>query len=288
MPTRPLAARIVPVRLGPEVERLPRVLVQERLQVGDVGERGAEPLGPHRVDREHDLAVVGVAEEHVRERVGDALGEQEQQVARVVVVDVGHRERALAAVHGDDVGVGRRSRAARASDGHGERSSHSPKHIPNRAGWPNTVRDVSPARWPPMLRRQSETARPIVIEPAPAGAAHAAGAVVDAERVARRAVHDQHREHARGRGREPERVPLRRRASASSAASTSGNASGCTPAIAAFAATSSTVATPYCGGSTPTTWSAGSGVHASSASIAASVGGSSGAPSPHCSASDSS
>ncbi len=35
------------------------------------------------------------------------------------------------------------------------------------------------------------------------------------------------------------------------------------------------------GGSTPTTWSGGSGVHASSASIAASVGGSSGAPSPH-------
>ena len=43
---------------------------------------------------------------------------------------------------------------------------------------------------------------------------------------------------------------------ASSAASTSGNAAGSTPAIAAFTATSSTVATPYCGGSTPTTWSA--------------------------------
>ena len=61
--------------------------------------------------------------------------------------------------------------------------------------------------------------------------------------------------------------------SASSAARTSGNAAGCTPAIAAFAATSSTVATPYCGGSTPSTWSGGSGVRASSASIASSVGG---------------
>ncbi len=54
-----------------------------------------------------------------------------------------------------------------ASDGHGERSSHSPKHMPKRAGCPNTVRDVSPARWPPMLRRHSDTARPIVIEPRP-------------------------------------------------------------------------------------------------------------------------
>ena len=82
------------------------MLVQERLQLGDVGERRAEPLGPHRVDREHDLAVLGVAEEHVGERVGHALGEQLEQVAGVVVVDVGHRERALAAVHGDDVDVG--------------------------------------------------------------------------------------------------------------------------------------------------------------------------------------
>ena len=56
----------------------------------------------------------------------------------------------------------------RASDGHGDRSSHSPKHIPKRAGCPKTVRDVSPARWPPMLRRQSDTARPIVIDPRPA------------------------------------------------------------------------------------------------------------------------
>ena len=54
-----------------------------------------------------------------------------------------------------------------ARDGQGERSSHSPKHSPNRAGCPNTVRDVSPARWPPMLRRHSETARPTVIEPRP-------------------------------------------------------------------------------------------------------------------------
>ena len=54
-----------------------------------------------------------VAEEHVRERERDALGDQVEQVARVVVVDVGERERALAAVHGDDV-LGRpRSRAAR-------------------------------------------------------------------------------------------------------------------------------------------------------------------------------
>ncbi len=74
--------------------------------------------------------------------------------------------------------------------------------------------------------------------------------------------------------------------SASSAAITSGNAAGSTPAIAAFAATSSTVATPAPGGNTPTTWSDGSGAAARSASIAASLGGSSGAPSPHRSSTD--
>jgi hypothetical protein len=39
---------------------------------------------------------------------------------------------------------------------------------PKRAGWPNTVFVVSPARWPPMLRMHSATARPIVIDPRPA------------------------------------------------------------------------------------------------------------------------
>ena len=84
--------------------------VEVLLEVGDVGERAGEALGPHRVHREHDLAVVGIAEVHVGERVGDAPGEQEQQVARVVVVDVGEWERALATVHGHDV-VGRREAA---------------------------------------------------------------------------------------------------------------------------------------------------------------------------------
>ena len=83
------------------------MLVQVRREIVDVGERGAEALGPHRVERDDDLAVADVAEEHVRERVRDALGDQVEQIACVVVVDVGHRERALAAVHGHDVVVGR-------------------------------------------------------------------------------------------------------------------------------------------------------------------------------------
>src|SRR5689334_1743092 len=73
--------------------------------------------------------------------------------------------------------------------------------------------------------------------------------------------------------------------SASSAASTKGNAAGSTPASAALIATSSTVATPLTGGSTHTTWSAGYGDAASSASIASSVAGSCGTPSLQCSAS---
>ncbi len=71
--------------------------------------------------------------------------------------------------------------------------------------------------------------------------------------------------------------------SASSAASTNGNAAGSTPAIAALTATSSTVATPLTGGRTQTTWSAGYGDAASSASIASSVAGSCGTPSLQCS-----
>jgi hypothetical protein len=68
--------------------------------------------------------------------------------------------------------------------------------------------------------------------------------------------------------------------SASSAASTMANAAGSTPAIAELTATSSTVATPLQGGRTHSTWSAGYGEAVSSASIASSVAGSSGTPSP--------
>ena len=60
---------------------------------------------------------------------------------------------------------------------------------------------------------------------------------------------------------------------ASSAAITSGNAAGSQPAIAAFTAISSTVATPLAGGSTQSAWSAGYGVAASSASIGIVGGG---------------
>ena len=38
--------------------------------------------------------------------IGDALGDQVEEIARVVVVDVGHREGSLATVHRDDVVVG--------------------------------------------------------------------------------------------------------------------------------------------------------------------------------------
>src|SRR5258705_6521293 len=68
---------------------------------------------------------------------------------------------------------------------------------------------------------------------------------------------------------------------ASSAAITTGNAAGSTPAIAALTAISSTVATPLLGGSTHNAWSAGYGVAASSASTASSVAGSIGTPSLH-------
>src|SRR5690348_12228454 len=66
---------------------------------------------------------------------------------------------------------------------------------------------------------------------------------------------------------------------ASSAATTTGNAAGWTPAIAALTAINSTVATPLLGGRTHNAWSAGYGVAASNASTASSVAGSSGAPS---------
>src|SRR5437763_12073398 len=74
--------------------------------------------------------------------------------------------------------------------------------------------------------------------------------------------------------------------SASSAARTTPNASGATPASAALTATSSTVATPLRGGSTHTTWSAGYGEASRSVSIASSVAGSWGTPSPHSSRND--
>ena len=96
-----------------------------------------------------------------------------------------------------------------ASDGHGDRSSHSPMQKPKRAGCPNTDFVVSPARLPADVA-QAERDRAADRHRAPTrGTAHAARAVVDAEVVAARAVDDEHREHARGRGREPERVPLR-------------------------------------------------------------------------------
>ena len=95
------------VRRRPEVDGLPRVLAEVRGEVVDVGERGAETLGPHRVERDDHLAVLDVAEEHVRERVREGLGDEVEQIARVVVVDVGHREGSLATVDGHDVVAGR-------------------------------------------------------------------------------------------------------------------------------------------------------------------------------------
>src|SRR5680860_427766 len=65
---------------------------------------------------------------------------------------------------------------------------------------------------------------------------------------------------------------------ASIAATTTPNAAGSAPAIAALAASSSTVATPLRGGRTATTWSAGYGAASTSASTASGVGASSGAP----------
>ena len=212
--TRPVAvdaaaiAQQLRVRLGPQVDRLPRVVAQERGEVVDVGERGAEPLGPHRVERDDDLAVLDVAEEHVRERVRHALGDQVEQIARVVVVDVGHRERALAAVHGDDVVVGGEAAALR------ERRPRRPllpfadaEPEPGRLA-EHRLRRLARALAADVAQAQRDRA-PDRHRTAAGGAAHAARAVVDAELVAARAVHDQHREHARRRGREPERVPLR-------------------------------------------------------------------------------
>src|SRR4051812_48465216 len=71
---------------------------------------------------------------------------------------------------------------------------------------------------------------------------------------------------------------------ASSAATTNGNAADSQPAIAAFTAISSMVATPLLGGSTHNAWSDGYGVAASRALTASSVAGRSGAPSLHRSA----
>jgi hypothetical protein len=76
------------------------------------------------------------------------------------------------------------------------------------------------------------------------------------------------------------------RRTASSAASTRGKARGSQPAITALMAISSTLARPCRGGSAPSAWSAGSGVAASRSTMRASVGATSGAPSPHPSASD--
>ena len=77
-------------------------------------------------------------------------------------------------------------------------------------------------------------------------------AVVDAEVVAARTVHDQHREHARRRGREPERVPLRLGERFERGEHDARTRRARRPAIAALIATSSTVATPLTGGSTHT------------------------------------
>ena len=208
------------------------------------------------------------------ERERDALGDQVEQIAR--------RRRCGCRPAGTcpcrrarSRRPGRRVKPRRsASDGHGDRSSHSPMQNPNRAGWPNTVFVVSPARWPPMLRRHSDDRAPDRHRAAARGAAHAAGAVVDAER-------------RRGTGRSRcsigntlDVVVVSPNAFhsgseiASSAASTSGNAAGShaghrrvdrdeldgRDAVAPAAART-------------TTWSAGYGVAASSASIASSVGG---------------
>src|SRR5439155_16023073 len=75
---------------------------------------------------------------------------------------------------------------------------------------------------------------------------------------------------------------------ASSAATTTPKAAGSTPASAALIATSSTVATPLRGGRTHTTWSGGYGDAANSASIASSVAGNWGTPSPQRSSNDNS
>src|SRR5215475_3955803 len=66
---------------------------------------------------------------------------------------------------------------------------------------------------------------------------------------------------------------------ASSAARTSAKAAGSTPAIAALIAASSTVATPWRGGSTPRMWSGGCGVASRSEQTRSSVGGRIGTPS---------
>ena len=206
--TRPRLRSILAFGVGPQVDRLPRVVAEERGEVVDVGERGAEALGPHRVERDDDLAVLDVAEEHVRERVRHALGDQVEQVARVVVVDVGHRERSLAAVHGDDVVVGGEAAALR------ERRPRRPllpfadaEPEPRRLA-EHRLRRLARALAADVAQAQRDRA-PDGHRSAARGAAHAARAVVDAELVAARSVHDQHREHARRRGGEPERVPLR-------------------------------------------------------------------------------
>ena len=66
----------------------------------------------------------------------------------------------------------RRASAAKprrsASDGHGDRSSHSPMQNPKPGGLAEHGLGRLPARWPPMLRMHSATARPMVIEPRPA------------------------------------------------------------------------------------------------------------------------
>src|SRR5256714_13841064 len=75
---------------------------------------------------------------------------------------------------------------------------------------------------------------------------------------------------------------------ASIAATTCGNAAGSTPAIAALTATSSTVAGPYRGGTSPSTSCGWCGVEATNSATRSGVAGSSGTPSPQPSASDSS
>ena len=151
-----------------------------------------------------------VAEEHVAERERDALRDQVEQVARRRRCGC-RRAGTCPCRRARSRRPGRRRSPRRsASDGHGDRSSHSPMQNPKRAGCPNTVLRRLPRALPADVA-QAQRDRAADRHRAPAGgAAHAARRGSRCRASSRHGPFTmQHREHARRRGREPERVPLR-------------------------------------------------------------------------------